>query len=411
MAKKEGARVIMHLDMDAFFVNVELLARPDLRGLPLIVAPSSARSVVTSASYEARAYGVRSAMPLTQARRLCPQAVVLPPAGDYRGYSRQIMQILQKVSPLVEQVSVDEAFLDLTGRLGRGENPVDIAQATRQEILDTLGLPSSVGLAPSKLLAKMASDGSKPQGLWVIPPARVQDFLDPLPVSQLWGVGAKTSAALAKLGIRRVEQLRSYDLSYLQARFGQAQGLHLYRMARGLDDRPVTPYREEKSIGAEHTFEQDLSSRQELLSQLYRLSLEVARRLRARGKQAASLSLKIRYSDFETVTRSCPLEVSSSSGYVFYEALSRRLGELGVVGSASLLPRPLRLVGVRAEKLEDQGLGVQGQLLGVDLEPEGEPVGQTWLELEQTMDTIRGRFGPAGLRPASLLPGEDAARA
>lgn len=401
----------MHLDMDAFFVNVELLARPDLRGLPLIVAPHSARSVVTSASYEARAYGVRSAMPLSQALRFCPQAVVLPPAGDYRGYSRQIMQILGKISPLVEQVSVDEAFVDLTGRLRQGENPLTIAQTTRQEILDRLGLPSSVGLAPSKLLAKMASDGSKPQGLWAIPPARVQDFLDPLPVSQLWGVGAKTSAALAQLGIRRVEQLRSYDLSYLQARFGQAQGLHLYRMARGQDDRPVTPYREEKSLGAEHTFEQDESSRQELLGQVYRLSLEVASRLRARSKQAARLSLKIRYSDFETVTRSCPLEVSSSSGYVFYEALSRRLEELEVIGADSALPRPLRLIGVRAEKLEDQGLGVQGQLLGADLEPEEEPAGQTWLELEQAMDAIRDRFGSAGLRPASLLSGEGRPRA
>ena len=217
--KASGAgngRVIMHLDMDAFFVNVELLENPALRGEPIIVAPLGPRSVVCSASYEARAHGVRSGMPLSRARNLSPNATVLPLRGDYRHYSRAVMAILNDLSPYVEQVSVDEAFVDLTGAYLHGQDPVALAQRARDRIAQELSLPSSAGVAPNKLLAKMASTGSKPNGLWVIPPERVQEFLDPRKVSDLWGVGAKSTEQLSRYGIHTIAQMRSMSLDWLK---------------------------------------------------------------------------------------------------------------------------------------------------------------------------------------------------
>lgn len=200
--------VIMHLDMDAFFVNVELLHRPELRGSSIIVARKAPRSVVTSASYEARKYGVGSAMPLARALQLCPDAVVVEPSSNYRDYSRKVMAILRRITDRVEQVSVDEAFVDLTSALRAQGNPAQIAQKARQQIADELGLPSSVGISSTKFIAKMASSASKPNGLWVIPPHKIQDFLDPLPVDRLWGVGTKTASHLHGLGIHTVKELR-----------------------------------------------------------------------------------------------------------------------------------------------------------------------------------------------------------
>ena len=220
--KNSGARngrVIMHLDMDAFFVNVELLENPALRGEPIIVAPLGPRSVVCSASYEARAHGVRSGIPLSRARNLSPNATVLPLRGDYRHYSRAVMAILHDLSPYVEQVSVDEAFVDLTGAYLHGQDPVALAQRARDRIAQELSLPSSAGVAPNKLLAKMASTGSKPNGLWVIPPERVQEFLDPRKVSDLWGVGAKSTEQLSRYGIHTIAQMRSMSLDWLKERF------------------------------------------------------------------------------------------------------------------------------------------------------------------------------------------------
>lgn len=201
---RDNARVIMHLDMDAFFVNVELLENPSLRGKPIIVAPTGPRSVVCSASYEARAHGVHSGMPLSCALSEVPHATVLPLRADYRYYSRAVMGILRDLSPLVEQVSVDEAFVDLTGAYRHGQDPVQLAQRARERIAGELSLPSSAGVAPNKLLAKMASTGSKPNGLWVVPPGRVQEFLDPRPVSALWGVGSKSTKLLAGYGIQKI---------------------------------------------------------------------------------------------------------------------------------------------------------------------------------------------------------------
>ena len=398
-------RVIMHLDMDAFFVNVELLANPNLRGTPIIVAPLGARSVVCSASYEARQYGVRSAMPLTRALALCPHAHVLPLEGDYGHYSRSIMSILGDESPLVEQISVDEAFVDLTGAYKHGQNPVDIAQRVRARIADELHLPASAGLAPNKLLAKMASTGSKPNGLWVIPPARVQEFLDPLPVGKLWGVGAKSREKLNSYGVERISQLRECDSNWLVKTFGKAQGEHLYLMARGMDDRPVVTEREEKSMGAEHTFATDTRESEQVLAALLYLSLQIGQRLRARSKRTASLSIKYRYAGFETHTRSVRLDCPTDSGMDLYRAVAAELASLGVAdSSAEYTPRALRLVGIAATKLSDQGLDMQTSLFDMDesgaiTEQKRQP---NWSAVEHAMDTIRQRFGADSVR---LAPG------
>lgn len=363
-AKNGGARngrVMMHLDMDAFFVNVELLENPALRGEPIIVAPLGPRSVVCSASYEARAHGVRSGMPLSRARNLSPNATVLPLRGDYRHYSRAVMAILNDLSPYVEQVSVDEAFVDLTGAYLHGQDPVALAQCARDRIAQELSLPSSAGVAPNKLLAKMASTGSKPNGLWVIPPERVQEFLDPRKVSDLWGVGAKSTEQLSRYGIHTIAQMRSMSLDWLKERFGTAQGEHLWAMARGIDERSVITEREEKSMGGEHTFETDTTDAQEVSAAIRELSLNLGKRLRTAGKLAGGLSLKIRYSTFETHTRAIALNVPVDSGMQIASLALEALRADGILVGQDA-PRALRLIGVRAEKLARAEDGVQQTL-------------------------------------------------
>lgn len=363
-ARNGGARngrVIMHLDMDAFFVNVELLENPALRGEPIIVAPLGPRSVVCSASYEARAHGVRSGMPLSRARNLSPNATVLPLRGDYRHYSRAVMAILNDLSPYVEQVSVDEAFVDLTGAYLHGQDPVALAQRARDRIAQELSLPSSAGVAPNKLLAKMASTGSKPNGLWVIPPERVQEFLDPRKVSDLWGVGAKSTEQLSRYGIHTIAQMRSMSLDWLKERFGTAQGEHLWAMARGIDERPVITEREEKSMGGEHTFETDTTDAREVSAAIRELSLKLGKRLRSAGKLAGGLSLKIRYSTFETHTRAIALNVPVDSGMQIASLALEALRADGILVGQDA-PRALRLIGVRAEKLARAEDGVQQTL-------------------------------------------------
>lgn len=396
-------RVIMHLDMDAFFVNVELLDKPHLRGKKLIVAHNSPRSVVLSASYEARVDGVGSAMPLSRALRMSPHATVIEPSHIYRDYSQQVMGVLHSVTDLVEQVSVDEAFVDLTGVMSRLGNPVDIAQSIRQRIQQELSLPASAGIASTKFIAKMASTGSKPNGLWVIPPHRVQEFLDPLPVNKLWGVGSKSTQALNNLGIHTVAQLREYELPYLHSKFGTASGTHLFNIARGIDPRPVTPYREEKSIGAEHTFEKDARDAEEVKAELLALSLKVARRLRKSGKQTRSLSFKIRNQNFETVTRSCVLPTATTSGHEIFKASVRELTKQGIlVDGHREVSYPIRLIGVRAEKLGAEEHGVQGALFEDNLKTQ-RIFNSNWNEAEKAMDLIHSKFGGTGLLPASIL--------
>ncbi|MFW0179474.1 DNA polymerase IV [Rothia sp. CCM 9418] len=402
------SKIIMHLDMDAFFVNVELLHRNCTIDAPVIVAKEGARSVVLSASYSARAYGVRSAMPLLRARSLCPQAVIIPPSADYAQYSQQMLNILRSYSSLVEKISIDEAFVDLSGTVRTLGHPVHTAQQMQRRIMSELSLPCSIGLGPTKFIAKMASSASKPHGLWVIEPHQVQEFLDPLPVEKLWGVGSKTQQLLADIGVRTVSQLREHSRSFLMSRFGTSAGSHLYDIARGIDLREVIPERPTKSVGAEYTFYQDVSSYEQVQQELLKLSLSVGARLRKIGKYASTISIKIRYADFQTVTRSTSLE-SINSGQKIYAVALEKIRELSVFDSHGFSYRGIRLIGVRAENLRDVEKGIQCSLFetfsGENYSAESMLCSgnERWSRAEEIMDQIHERFGSQGIMPAKLL--------
>lgn len=381
-------RVIAHVDMDAYFVEVELLERPDLRGRKLIVAQDSDRSVVLSASYEARVDGVRSAMPLVRAKQLSPQALVLPPhQSRYREISAGIMEYFDTVTDTVEQLSVDEAFLDLTGARRRLGSPEQIGARIREDLRRHFRLPSTVGIADRKFIAKIASTKAKPDGLLAVPPSRRLDFLHRLPVDSLWGVGGRTRAALEEFGIRTVEQLASTPQEMLTRRFG-ALGGQLHRLAWGDDPRGVEPVREEKSIGAEETFAEDVWETDALRAELLRLSHRVAGRLRSAGLSAQGVTLKLRYRDFETLTRSATLPHPSHSALALH---ARSIDLLERLGKRD---RPVRLIGVRAERLHDDDGALQLSL---------DPAEGHWVEAENALDEVARRFPQSAVGPASLL--------
>lgn len=276
-------------------------------------------------------------------------------------------------------------------------------QAIRRRIFNELGLPSSVGIGPTKFLAKMASTLSKPNGFWVVPPARVDEFLAPLPVSSLWGVGPKTNRALSSWGIETVAQLKEVSKGALLTKFGAASGQHLYNMARGIDERQVEPVRVEKSMGAEHTFEEDIAARADLDYWVYLLSQKVAQRLRVAGWATSSLSIKIRYSNFETLTRACALPEALESAHLIHGQMMQKLEELGVV-QGQVLPRPVRLIGVRAEKLEGVDGAVQESLFGGLGDGQLDLNAHKWAKVERAMDEIHQKYGARGLVPAKIMP-------
>ena len=380
---------IMHVDMDAFYVSVELLQRPDLRGRPVIVGGLGGRSVVLSASYEARRFGVRSAMPMTAARRLCPQAVVLEPHQEaYRRVSARIMEIFGSVTPLVEQLSVDEAFLDVAGAMRRLGPPRVIGEQLRARISAELGITASVGIAATKFVAKIASTRAKPDGLLLIPREQTVEYLHALDVSALWGVGARTREVLARVGISTVADLAHTPVSTLRRLLGST-GEHVHQLAWGRDGRAVEPVRQEKSIGAEETFAQDVGSDEVLHTELLRLAHRTATRLRSAGLQARTVSLKLRYADFSTLTRSRRLTEPVDSAQLLYEAARLLLAGLGA------RPMDVRLIGLRAENLEEaQGAAQQLTLDGRD---------DNWRSAEEVLDRVNRRFGDAGVMPARLL--------
>ena len=276
------SRWILHVDMDAFYASVEQLDDPSLKGKPVIVGGLGPRGVVATASYEARAFGVHSAMPMAKARKLCPHGVFIAPRFErYQELATKIQGILSEYTPLVEPVSLDEAFLDLTGTEGLHGPPERVARELHARIPQELGLTCSVGLAQNKLLAKLASDSAKPGGLLIVKPEDVQGFLDPLPVDRLWGIGPKTARRLAAKGVCTVADLRAVDVSLLTSWFGPRTGAHLWRLARGLDDSPVAAEREAKSISQEITYPEDLYDPEEIRGQVRALALKVAGRLRA----------------------------------------------------------------------------------------------------------------------------------
>jgi DNA polymerase-4 len=381
---------VLHVDMDAFYASVELRDRPELRGKPVIVGGGGSRGVVLSATYEARAFGVTSAMPMSRARRLCPTAVVINPAhGRYSEVSAGVMEVFRSVTPLVEPLSLDEAFLDVRGAARRFGGSRLIGEYIRATVEDEQGITCSVGVAPTKFLAKLASAHCKPDGLLVVPATDVVGFLHPLPVSALWGVGEKTEEVLLKLGLKTVGDLASTPVSTLQRALGATVGAHLSALAWGRDERVVTPHEPEKSIGNEETFPVDVDNPEVVRRELLRLSERTAARLRAAGQVGRCVSIKVRFADFTTITRSRTLRESTDVGRVVYETA------LGLYEALGLERARLRLVGVRVEQLADADQAPRQLLLG-----ERET---GWREAEQAIDRAARRFGAGAVRPAALV--------
>ena len=380
---------IMHVDMDAFFVSVELRARPDLRGRPVIVGFPAERSVVLSASYEARRFGVKSAMPMAVAHRLCPQATIIEPRHKlYYEVSGQLMAIFESITELVEPLSVDEAFLDVGGAIRRLGPPSEIGQLIRRRVAGELGITASVGIAASKFVAKIASTRCKPDGLLLIRPEQTVPYLHSLPVNALWGVGGKTAEVLARMGIRTVADVAATPVSSLKKVLG-ATGEHVHRLSWGIDSRTVTPVRVEKSIGAEETFAADTADDALLHRELLRLSHRTAERLRASGLVARTVALKLRYADFSTVTRSRTVHTPLDSAQLIYAVAIQLLESLGS------RPLTVRLVGVRAEQLE---AAAQTSLqLSLDRRDDN------WRAAEQALDKVAEKFGSKSVLPARLL--------
>jgi DNA polymerase IV len=384
---------ILHVDMDAFYASVELRERPGLAGRPVIVGGTGPRSVVLSATYEARAFGVHSAMPMGRARRMCPQAVVIPPRhSHYTEVSREVMAIFRAITPDVEPLSADEAFLDVSGALRRLGRPAQIGQLIRREVRAQEQITCSVGVAPTKFVAKLASAHCKPDGLLVVPAGRVLDFLHPLPVTALWGVGHKTGSVLARLGLHTVADIASAPVAALSAELGPAAAAHLSALASGRDERTVVASVREKSIGAEETFPRDISDPEVIRRELLRLSGRTARGLRAAGCMTRTIVVKLRMSSFTTVTRSRTLpEPTDVAQHIYTVACALYEG-------AGLPDAQLRLVGVRATALVTGPAAAQlafGERLS------------GWREAEQAMDRIAGRFGAGAVRPAALVRGRE----
>lgn len=396
---------IIHVDMDAFFVSVELLDQPELRGKPVVVGGDGERGVVAAASYEARSFGVYSAMSSVQARRLCPHAIFLRGRYDrYSEVSANVMAIFRDVTPLVEPLSLDEAFLDVSGALRLlGEAPV-IAGALRQRVLDEQGLTCSVGVASTKFVAKLATGAAKPKasekgpqfgsGVFVVQPDETLGFLRPLPVESLWGVGPATLAKLHRIGVLTIADLADLPEENVVAVLGRSQGRHLHSLSNGYDERSVEPDRAMKSIGHEETFAHDHHLRSTLDRELVQFADAVASRLRAQGLVARTIQLKVRFGDFTTITRSTTLAVSVDDSHSLLEA-GRQLLEL--VDPAQ---------GVRLLGLSVSGLSSDSSK---QLTFDEATSGPGWQEADRMIDEIRARFGDDAIGPA-ISAGPDGLR-
>nr|WP_296071326.1 DNA polymerase IV [uncultured Actinoplanes sp.] len=387
---------ILHVDMDAFFASVAIRARPELRGRPVVVGGIGPRGVVSSASYEARGFGVRSAMPTARARALCPQAVYLPVDGAaVSAASAAVMSIFRDVTPLVEPLSSDEAFLDVAGAQRLLGRPAEIARQIRERIVTEQGLTCSVGVAPTKFVAKLGSTRAKPDGLVVVPAGLVLDFLHPLPVDALWGVGERAAETLRRLGLGTVGDLANAPLSMLRGALGEASAAHLHELAWGRDPRRVTPEREEKSIGAEMTFDIDVADPSVIRRSLLALAEKVGARLRAAEVVGRTVGIKVRLADFRTINRSRTAGVPTDVAREIFETSWGLFTALGA-------REHIRLIGVRVEGLSATSTTSRQLTLG---EPE-----RGWREAEAATDAVVARFGHASVRPASLLGRSDLRR-
>lgn len=385
-AAAHAPRIVLHLDMDAFFASVEQRDHPELRGRPVLVAWDRPRSIVTTASYEARPFGCRSAMPISVAKRLCPHAAIVPPRMEvYAEASARVMAMLEEISPLVEPLSIDEAFVDLTGTerlLGPARG---VAERVRARIRDELSLTASVGIAPNKFLAKLASDLRKPDGLTVVREEDVERLLGPLPVSRLWGVGPKAEERLAADGIRTIADLRGRGGDALERRHGES-GRHWFELAWGRDDRSVVPDSQAKSLGQERTFEEDVADADAVRAVLLAETEAVGRRVRRHGLHAREVSVKIRYGDFETITRQATLAAATDVTAELWDA-ARMLFDRWARGGF----RPVRLIGVTASRLSEGGR--QAGLFD-------DRTHERRRRLDRTTDAIVERFGGGAVRRA-----------
>jgi DNA polymerase IV len=390
---------ILHVDMDAFYASVATRDRPDLQHVPVIVGGGQ-RGVVLSACYLAREHGVRSGMPSARARRLCPQAVTISPDHEvFATVSAAVVETFRRVTPLVEVMSLDEAFLDVRGSVRRWGPPEQIAESLRATIHDEQGITCSVGVAASVSVAKLASRRAKPDGVVVVPPERVTTFLHPLDVGELYGVGEKTRAMLHRLGLLTVGDVAHTPLRTLQRAVGQALGRHLHELAWGLDRREVVAKQApafglgggdpDKSMGAQETFGRDVDDREVVLRELLALTAKVAHRMRVAGVAGRTVTLTVRFADFTTLTRSRTRDEATDVTQELYRTAADLYDALGLQRAR------LRLVGVRVEGLVPRSTVHHQQVLG-----ERE---QGWPEADRAVDRATRRFGSAAVRPASLL--------
>jgi len=418
-----GHAVVLHVDMDAFFAAVEVLDDPTLAGLPLIVGGDGARGVVASASYEARAWGVHSAMPSVRARQLCPSAVFRP--GRHHRYgevSRIIHEVFGRFSPVIEPIGLDEAFLDVTGARRLFGPPEAVAAAVRRAVAEETRLSCSVGVAPSKMVAKLASEAAKPRatragrrdgpGIVVVAPGEELGFLHPRPIEALWGVGPATATRLAGLGVRTIGDLAALPVDVLAGAVGKAAGTHLHDLANARDARPVVADRPAKSVGHEETYQTDRHSHEELHVELIRMADMVAARVRQSGRPARTVQLKVRFADFTTITRARTVTGRLDTGPAIARVAARLLDEVDVGPG-------VRLLGVSVSGFADGDEGSEQLALELDLQGAGgaagpgtdaeaagaEPDPERWRAATGAIDAVRARFGDGAVGPATLVDG------
>ena len=391
MVEQLRLKAILHLDMDAFYPAVEILDNPSLKGKPVIVGGSRERGVVSSASYEARKFGVHSAQPIATAMRLCPHGIFLPGRmSRYKEVSAQVFEIFYRFTSLVEPLSIDEAFLDVTGSTRLFGQPVEIAKKIKQMVVEETGLTVSAGVAPSKFVAKIASDMDKPDGLTVVPPESVREFLDPLPIKKMWGIGKVTQEALTRLNVHTFRDLSRVPLKVLEQRFGK-HGLKMHQLSMGTDDRDVVLGHDVKSVGHEETFSQDILDKDLARKELLALANKTARRTRQKGATGRTVTLKVKYSDFIQITRTSTLPTSTDDGLEIYSTVCHLL-EKTEVGK-----RPVRLLGISISNLSFDDAETQLALFTQDT------ASQKRRDLNVALDSLYEKHGDKSVRPGRLF--------
>src|SRR3972149_943377 len=407
MANDPRHREIIHLDLDAFYASVEMLDNPEIAGKPVIVGGGGKRGVVTAASYEARKFGVHSAQPVATARRLCPDGVFLPVRmGRYKEMSDRVFEIFRRFSPLVEALSIDEAFLDVTGTERLFGGALEVARKIKEVVASETGLTVSAGVAASKFVAKIASDMNKPDGLTVVPRGKEKEFLGPLPVGKLWGVGKVTETALHRMGVRTIGDLASVPAETLRKKFGE-HGPHLHRLANGIDDREVEPEHEVKSIGHEDTYDEDIRDREAIGKEPLSPSHRVAWRLRRKGFRGRTVTLKVKYNNFTQVTRAATLSDPTDDGATIYRTV------IPLLNKTEAGRRPVRLLGISVSHFGEKRFPREewGQIPLFGQRPEPRPPSSRGTtardpartaKLNEAVDRIREKYGERGIRPGTL---------